>query len=370
MTESVNSESKEESKNKKKLIKFIFSIIYTAVSNLFLVNNAVNLTLGDKFFYFLTIMWYLYFPAIFAEFYGNPEKIKKENKLLDFWEDINFFYPMIFTLVLSIIGLTEFFYFIAVIINIAVIDIVGVVYIFTYSDTKKGIKIIGLILISSFSIIGQFYFPFTKVSFGRIILFEVLWTVLIGEFIHSLLLKYMRDKKYHLPRVIINFSSTFFFLSLLITSTAPLTISNRAPIIAVKTGSMSPFINVNDLVFIAYFDPKDIQIGSVIAYYSEDLFGAEEPITVHRVIDKWKTDGTWRFQTRGNNNSIDDPYSVADYLIYGVYWFKIPGVGKFFLDIADMNLLPFIFSISSFTFLALIAAGFGIFGWRKKKLKL
>ena len=81
MAERVNvSESKKGSKFPWDFIIFIISIAGSAYGNFFRVYNATNLTPGDKFFYFLTIMWYLYFPGMFAEYYGNPEKSNKSNK--------------------------------------------------------------------------------------------------------------------------------------------------------------------------------------------------------------------------------------------------------------------------------------------------
>ena len=77
------SENTEESKEYKKILKIIFSLVITLVGNFSLVFKAANITLGDRFFYFLTITWYLYFPFVFAKYYGNDE-----NKLISYWNNI------------------------------------------------------------------------------------------------------------------------------------------------------------------------------------------------------------------------------------------------------------------------------------------
>jgi len=198
------SENTEESKEYKKILKIIFSLVITLVGNFSLVFKAANITLGDRFFYFLTITWYLYFPFVFAKYYGNDE-----NKLISYWNNIKYYYPPIFSLIFTIGGLTELSYFIAVIINVVVIDIIGVIYIFKlYGSEKKiwnkSLSIIGLVLLSGFSIIGQLYFPFTKVSPWRILLFEMLWTALIADGIQKLLSNFMKGDHYKIPRRILN----------------------------------------------------------------------------------------------------------------------------------------------------------------------
>lgn len=366
------SEIEKKSKYSWESVVFIISIPFSIYANFFLVLNALDLTLGDKFFYFLTIMWYIYFPGIFAKYYGDPEKSVKPNKFLKFWKKAKSVYPFIISSAFVPIGLNEASYFITIVIAIIVIDITGLIYIFNFFDTereKKGriFRIVLLILFSGFSIIGQLFFPFTKVSPWRILLFELLWTALIADGIHQLLLKTMRGDEYKTLRKLLNLGATFFIVSLLFTYTAPLTVSNRTPIIAVKTGSMKPFINEGDLVFIFYFDPEDIQNNSVIAYYSENLFTASEPITVHRVINKWYASGQWFFKTCGDNNPEEDHYVVTEDIIYGVYWFKIPGVGKIFLDLEDMNFFPIFFTSTMIVFSITICIGIGVFLLRRRK---
>ena len=126
---------------------------------------------------------------------------------------------------------------------------------------------------------------------------------------------------------------------------------------------------MGDLVFLFYIDPKDIQNNSVIAYYSENLFNASEPITIHRVINKWYQSGKWRFHTRGDNNPDVDHYVVSEDLIYGVYWFKIAGVGKIFLDLEDINFFPIFFISTIVLFSITICAGIGIFILLERKKK-
>ena len=72
--------------------------------------------------------------------------------------------------------------------------------------------------------------------------------------------------------------------------------------------SKSPFkngFNKGDIMILKGEKPQDIKIGEVIVFQSK----RPDPI-IHRVVKKWKEEGTYYFQTKGDNNqdSFSSPF--------------------------------------------------------------
>lgn len=97
--------------------------------------------------------------------------------------------------------------------------------------------------------------------------------------------------------------------------------------------SMTPKIQVYDVVFVKKTNPQDIQIGDVISYYSTNTFFGGIPIT-HRVVEKFNTDDGITFRTRGDANPVADNEVILSNNVVGVVKFVIPQLGRiqFFLS--------------------------------------
>lgn len=97
--------------------------------------------------------------------------------------------------------------------------------------------------------------------------------------------------------------------------------------------SMTPGIQVYDVVFVVKKDAKDIQIGDIVSYYSTNSYFGKTPIT-HRVVEKFNgQDGSITFRTRGDANPVMDDEVVMSNNIIGTVRFVIPQLGRvqFFL---------------------------------------
>ena len=96
----------------------------------------------------------------------------------------------------------------------------------------------------------------------------------------------------------------------------------------VLTGSMIPEIQVRDVVITKKRDPKDLEVGDIITFLSSDsrLSGV---IVTHRIKNKDydPTTGRYSFQTKGDNNNVEDFALAQDYNIIGEVIFKIPKLG-------------------------------------------
>ncbi len=87
--------------------------------------------------------------------------------------------------------------------------------------------------------------------------------------------------------------------------------------------------NKGDIMLLKGKKPKDIKVGTVIVFQSERKY----PI-IHRVIKKWKSDGKYYFQTKGDHNlySIKEPglneFNISEDKILGIALVRIPWIGN------------------------------------------
>lgn len=96
--------------------------------------------------------------------------------------------------------------------------------------------------------------------------------------------------------------------------------------------SMTPKIDVYDVVVVVEKDPQEIQVGDIISYYSTNDYFGGTPIT-HRVVEKFNTNTGVSFRTRGDANPVVDNEIVLDKNVIGTVRFIIPKLGRiqFFL---------------------------------------
>lgn len=96
--------------------------------------------------------------------------------------------------------------------------------------------------------------------------------------------------------------------------------------------SMTPKIQVYDVVFVVKTDPEDIEIGDVISYYSTKEVFNGVPIT-HRVVEKYNTAQGYVFRTQGDANPVADDEFIMEGSVVGKVRGVIPQLGRiqFFL---------------------------------------
>ncbi len=134
-----------------------------------------------------------------------------------------------------------------------------------------------------------------------------------------------------------------------------ITLNTYAPLVVVVSGSMEPNINVGDLLFVQGVNPEEIKAGTiedmdgdVIVYDAHGIWDNPpiDPI-VHRVVDKWMSNGKWYFTTKGDANSYIDRAPVPEDNIIGVVIGRIPYLGwvKIFLTNTGL-LIPLIVILS------------------------
>ena len=106
--------------------------------------------------------------------------------------------------------------------------------------------------------------------------------------------------------------------------------------------SMTPVIKVNDAIITKRVDPKEIEVGDVVTYYSENPQYPGIMIT-HRVIEKNQVDGEYYFVTKGDYNQIADPLTVKESQVYGKVVMRIPKIG--FIQVILSNYMGWVLMI-------------------------
>lgn len=148
------------------------------------------------------------------------------------------------------------------------------------------------------------------------------------------------------------------------------------PLLAVASGSMEPVFSRGDLIIVQgglnftelNAAPKDAQPpGEVIVYYHPrygrppiylPVAGTEAYLIVHRAVEKDQLEnGTWIFETRGDANFGNDPWSPIrqDYIVGKVIG-KVPWLGHIPLFMHENPILAAL--IIGFLFVVLIIVDF------------
>lgn len=96
--------------------------------------------------------------------------------------------------------------------------------------------------------------------------------------------------------------------------------------------SMTPNINVYDVVVAVRTDTSKLKVGDVISFYTKEANVNGLTIT-HRIYQILEQDGSRNFKTKGDYNQYADKWTVKENDIVGKVIFKLPQLGKiqFFL---------------------------------------
>ena len=101
-------------------------------------------------------------------------------------------------------------------------------------------------------------------------------------------------------------------------------------VMSIQTESMYPTMKPGDLIFdTAVKDTGELKIGDIITYWT--VIDGERVLNTHRITEIYDGGGYIIFQTKGDNNTIEDSLTVHESEIVGQYnGMKIAGLGKLF----------------------------------------
>lgn len=142
----------------------------------------------------------------------------------------------------------------------------------------------------------------------------------------------------------------------------------KLSIYTIISPSMTPVIKVYDVVINVRVDkPENIKVGDIITYKSKASTSEGMTIT-HRVIDVSELpDGSFEYQTQGDNNSQPDSLYVGFDQVIGKEIFIIPYLGRIQFLIANQKgwLFLLLIPVSIYTFIEIYKL-FTLFGVKKK----
>ncbi len=127
-------------------------------------------------------------------------------------------------------------------------------------------------------------------------------------------------------------AKTVFLLTIVVVGTLGgygifmLSMGTSSPLVVVTSESMEPTLYRGDLLILQARAPEDIHLGDIIVYL-DTTWHSDGPI-VHRVIEIQEDNGTYYFITKGDNNSMQDPYERTPDEIVGVVVMTIPWLGN------------------------------------------
>lgn len=108
-------------------------------------------------------------------------------------------------------------------------------------------------------------------------------------------------------------------------------LATTKPFVAVASGSMSPALEIGDLLIIQGVSPENIQKDDIIVFTPLPEYGSA--YNIHRVTRIQQLgNGTLLFKTKGDANDSEDPYWVPDSRVHGRPINRIPYIGYIILD--------------------------------------
>jgi len=119
------------------------------------------------------------------------------------------------------------------------------------------------------------------------------------------------------------------FLSFLLVS------GTFTPLLIVQTESMEPTIMTGEMIWIRGISPTDVRVGDIITFTLPQTIaavtGATEAQTItHRVVDIIYNGDKISFKTKGDNNPIEDIWTVTSDMLVGRYEMQVPYIGPIF----------------------------------------
>ena len=119
-------------------------------------------------------------------------------------------------------------------------------------------------------------------------------------------------------------------------------------------------IHKGDLIITKTVDPTTLKIDDIIAFRD-----AENTVTTHRIRDIISSDGTTKFITKGDANTIQDKNLVALEDVEGIYVMRISGFGSLMKSLAE----PTTILIIALVITVLFVLGFTISTKKEKDLE-
>ena len=98
-------------------------------------------------------------------------------------------------------------------------------------------------------------------------------------------------------------------------------------VLSIQTASKYPVLNHGDLIFdTPVKDAGELRVGDIITYWT--VINGERVLNTHRITAIYDGGDHLIFQTKGDNNTIEDTLTVHEAEVVGKYAARVGGVGK------------------------------------------
>lgn len=98
-------------------------------------------------------------------------------------------------------------------------------------------------------------------------------------------------------------------------------------VLSIQTESMYPTLKPGDLIFdTPVKDAGELRVGDIITYWT--VINGERVLNTHRITAIYDGGDHLIFQTKGDNNTIEDTLTVHEAEVVGKYASRVGGVGK------------------------------------------
>jgi len=92
----------------------------------------------------------------------------------------------------------------------------------------------------------------------------------------------------------------------------------------VQSGSMSPAIQVDDLIFVREVDHAKLKVDDVVAFQPAGVV----TVVTHRITEVYDEQGALMFRTKGDWNNTGDVDPIHHNQVVGQYFYRIPKLGR------------------------------------------
>ncbi len=100
------------------------------------------------------------------------------------------------------------------------------------------------------------------------------------------------------------------------------------PLMVIPSNSMSPSLNLGDLILVRGVDPTGLRVGDIIIFDVPPPYDRYTPSpAIHRVVDAWMEGGRLYFRTKGDALPSEDPWRLPAEMVRGVFSLKMPYLG-------------------------------------------
>lgn len=140
---------------------------------------------------------------------------------------------------------------------------------------------------------------------------------------------------------------------------------------SVQTDSMEPEFSAGDMIIDSVVtDASELEIGDVITYWT--IIDGQQVLNSHRIAEITDYDNYLYFETKGDNNTIEDSTGVHENDIVGKYKFKIPNLGTLIDFLTTGTGFFIVIVIPVFIFFVFQVIGFfkALFAYQREKVRL